>query len=337
MAVLRIIAVAVGADNNEMTIKSRRDLRELKRLKVRPYLRGLVQGLQARGKKLRTDYTIEFRQRKPTAMNNAAAFGTPVGANGDVIFCMSTTVVKAAADLFPPTAVPPIPIVGIVSDYHVETNTAGTRFDAIANVCGVSAQRTQTARQCFQRFLTAVPALTEVKVPARVAGDYGPSDRALADVTDEAAKRGITCTPLRFSNAQELETALAGLAARDPDKDDANTGVLILPIDICLAHAQEIIDLAQGEKKLPVFFPVPDWVKADASGALGAYGLSQRTCGQLMAERVSVVWRNGNAVPPAPFAKWVDASESAFDFVASSAVASPDELNIDVPDSVPRV
>src|SRR4029078_1598639 len=102
--------------------------------KRRSCLSGVVQALRARGKKLPTDYTIEFRQRKPAAMNNAAAFGTPVGANGDVIFCLSPTVLKPATDLFPPTAVPPIPIVGIVSDYHVETNTAGTRFDAIANV-----------------------------------------------------------------------------------------------------------------------------------------------------------------------------------------------------------
>jgi hypothetical protein len=330
----RIIAVAVANENREITIKTRRDLRELRRLKVRPYLRGLVQGLAARGKKLKADYTLEFRQRRPGAMNTAQAFGSPVA--GDVVFCMSTTVVKAAADVFLPTAVPPIPIVGVVSEPTVETNGAGTTFNNIANLCGISAKRTQRAGDCLERFLRAVPTLTEVKVLARNNNEYPPSDRALQAVTTAGSQRGIRCPALQFSDVGQMETALDNLPTRDTD-DPPTIGVLVLPIDMCLGHAQDIIDIVQGEKKLPLFFPVPDWVKADASGALGGYGVPQRACGELMAERVSVIWRSNNVVPPAPFVRWVDAPDDTFQFAVSAAVASADELNIDIPASIPRV
>jgi ABC-type uncharacterized transport system substrate-binding protein len=325
----RIVAVAIAAENKDITINSRRDLRDLRRVKTRPYLRGLVQGLATRGLKLRKDYVIEFRQRKPSALGTAAAFGNP--ATGDVIFCMSTTVVKAAADLFST-----IPIVGVVSDPTKEANTAGTKFDQIANICGVSARRSQTAGDCFDRFLRTVPTLIEVKVLTKQL--YGPSDRAFDLVNTAATQKGIACTPVPITDAASLETALDNLTVRDPDgPQPAMMGVLVLPIDVCLGHAQEIIDIAQGEKKIPVFFPVPDWVKPNASGALGAYGVSQQTCGEMMAERVSVIWRSGNAVPGSPFVRWVVAPDDTLQWVVSGAVADPDELNIPLSQNVPRI
>ncbi len=327
----RIVAVAVASENKEMTINSRRDLRDLRRVKTRPYLRGLVQGLATRGFKLRKDYVIDFRQRRPNALGNAAAFGNPVA--GDVIFCMSTTVVKGATDI---AALSTIPIVGVVSEPGTETNAAGTRFDQIANICGVSARRIQTAVDCFDRFLKTVPTLTEVKVLAKQG--YGPSDRAFAAVRTAAGQKGITCTEVPITDVASLENALDGLTARDPDGvPPATVGVLVLPIDVCLGHAQEIIDIAQGEKKIPVFFPVPDFVKANASGALGAYGVSQQTCGEMMAERVSVIWRSGNAVPGSPFVRWVPAPDDTLQWVVSGAVADPDELNIPLSPNVPRI
>jgi hypothetical protein len=331
----RVIAVAVAKDERQITIDHRRDLKELRRLKVRPYLRGLVQGLAACGKKLGPDYTIEFRQRRPGQMADAAAFSNPLA--GDVVFCMSTTVVKAAADVFSPTAAPPvIPIVGVVSAPDAEKNTAGTAFSAIANICGVNAKRTQNADKGFLNFLRAIPTLTEVKVLARKDTEYPPSDRALKDVTTAAGKKGIKCTPLQFSDVAGMETLLEGLNPRDP-KVAPTIGVLVLPIDVCLGHAQEIIDLVQGEKKLPTFFPVPDWVRPNGSGAFGAFGVPQRVCGELMAERVNAIWRNGNAVPGGQFEKWVEVAPDAFQFVVSAAIASDDELNIDIPANIPQI
>lgn len=334
MAPKRIVAVAVAKENNKITIRSRRDLKDLRRLKVRPYLRGLVQELEKRGKKLRKDYVIEFQQRKRNAMNNVAAFGNPIP--GDVIFCMSTTVVKAASDLFPANAVPPIPIVGIVSDPALENNAAGTAFSQIANVCGVSAKRVSSAGECLDRFVRAVPTLEEVKVLATTAGVYGPSDRALAAVQQKAKDIGIPCPTIFFADIDALETALGQLTERDPEEQAATSGVLVLPIDLCLGHAQDIIDLVQGEKKLPVFFPVPDWVSSNASGAFGGYGVPQKTCGELMAERVSVIWRNANTIP-ANLQRWIDAPNEAFVFLVSGAVADAQELNIDLPAGIPRI
>ena len=306
----RIVAVSVAHKNAKLRIRKLEDLRELRGLKVRPYLRGLIQGLNRRGYKIGDYYEIDFRQRRPNALNNAAAFGTPVA--GDVIFCMSTTVVKAAADLFPATANPPIPIVGVVSAPGVETNgaTPPVRLDQIANICGVSAKRSQTADTCFNNFYKTVPSLKEVKILHKTG--YGPSEAAKTLVEGAAQPKGVTITPIAVTDAASVEAALDGLNERDPIWNPT-VGIQVLPIDVCLAHAREIIDIAQGEKKLPTFFPVPDWVTSDVSSALGAYGVSQRTSGKLMAERVDAIWRNGDQVPTGTFVRWVDAPEAAFE------------------------
>ena len=327
----RILAVSVAEKKADFEIKKPGQLRELRRAKVRPYLRGLVQGLNRRNHQLGKDYIIHFRQRRD--VTTAGTFDLPHPSDPCLVFCTSTTVVRAAASVFPPT-VPapgsPIPIVGIVSEPGPPPTGEG--FDTIANICGVSAKRSQTADECFNRFFRTVPTIKQLKVLHKPG--YGPSIRALSLVQAAATAKGVTATQMDASSVAQLESALDGLTERDPDKDpDPTVGVQILPVDLFLGHAQEIIDLVQGEKKLPTFFPVPDWVKPDVSSALGAYGVSQRRCGQLMAERVDAIWKANNTVPAA--GRWVFAPEEAFEFVASAAAA--EELNIELYPSIPRV
>jgi len=201
---------------------------------------------------------------------------------------MSTTVMKAAQNVI--TGTQP-PIVGIVSAPTLETTVSGVAFIAVPNLFGVSAKRSQTANKCFECFLRAVPSLTEVKVLHKPG--YRPSDEAknLVEAAAGAKVPPITVTPITVTTAAALENVLDTLPVRDPDHDGGNPpiGVQVLPVDVCLGHAQEIIDLVQGEKMLPVFFPVPDWVTPDTSSALGAYGVWQRRCGVLRAERVAAV------------------------------------------------
>jgi hypothetical protein len=327
----KILAVAIAAKDHELIINSQRDLKELRRAKVRPYLRGLVQNLRMRGKKLGTHYEIIFRQRE-----NPGTAGTfTVPADPTVILCMSTRVVSAAAAAFAPATNQPI--VGIVS----EPVTEGFDTPANTNICGVSARRVQTADACFERFYRTVPSLQEVKILVKTG--YGPSNRALALVQAAAKKKFVATSTLDASTVANLETSLNGLAIRDPSVAPS-IGVLVLPIDVCLGHAQDIIDLAQGEKRLPTFFPVTDWVKRDPSSALGGYGVPQRRCGELMAERVVAIWRNGNRVPPvttgAPpvptgFVKWIEAADDDLEFSVSGEAA--EDLNIDLDASIPRV
>jgi hypothetical protein len=66
-----ILAVAIETLRNlDIDIKSPRDLEELRRLKVRPYLRGRHKGLAARGRKLgdNVGYKFHFRQRSVASL-----------------------------------------------------------------------------------------------------------------------------------------------------------------------------------------------------------------------------------------------------------------------------
>jgi hypothetical protein len=336
MAVKKIVAVGVAEDrgNDEAVIGSGKRSKGIKKMKVRPYIQGLIQGLDALGQRLGPDYVIHFRQRE-VANLNAATFARPGGTGGApyVIFCMSTNVVRAAANVFP--AASNQPIVGIVSEPSIER--AGTPaapggiFDTLTNICGISAQRSQTSDACYERFLRAVPTLRTVHVLHMP--NYGPSERALTLVRNAVAPpQQLDVVNLR--DAAHLMQDLNPLPQQDPDSA-TNHGVLVLPIDVCLGHAQEIIDFVQQGKGMPAFFPVPDWVRSDASGAFGAYGLSQRQCGMLMAERVQAIWANNGTVPGGGFARWKTAPKEAFDFLVSAAVA--DDQNIQLDSSIPRV
>jgi hypothetical protein len=338
MPVKRIVAVGVAEDrgNQEAIIGSGKRSKGIKKMKVRPYIQGVIQGLDAFGQRLGLgkDYVIHFRQRE-VANLNAATFARPAGTGTDpyVIFCMSTNVVRAAANLFPPASNQPI--VGIVSEPDIEragTPAApGAIFNTLTNICGISARRVQSAGRCYERFVRAVPTLRTVHVLHMP--NYGPSERALVQVGNAVAyPQQLDVVNLR--DAAHLIQDLNGLPEQDPDSA-TNHGVLVLPIDVCLGHAQEIIDFVQQEKGMPAFFPVPDWVRSDTSGAFGAYGLSQRQSGMLMAERVQAIWANNGTVPGGAFARWKTAPEEAFDFLVSAAVA--EDQNIQLDSSIPRV
>jgi hypothetical protein len=123
-----------------------------------------------------------------------------------------------------------------------------------------------------------------------------------------------------------------------------NTGVLVLPVDLFFAAAGGtggIIDLAQNtglgtaQQKLPTFFFAPDWVQQNPTlSALGAYGVPQFRCGQLMAERVDRVWKHG--VPTNPNNRWIKAQNSDFQWVTNATVAKNFQYtaNINGPDKV---
>jgi hypothetical protein len=90
-----------------------------------------------------------------------------------------------------------------------------------------------------------------------------------------------------------------------------------------------IIDIAQGQKNLPTFFPVTDWVTSAQNSALGGYGVPQRTCGQLMSGFVDkIVWGQSN---PGTL-KVESASDDAFEWAVSKQAAKA--LNIKIPNVI---
>jgi len=322
MAMKTILAVAVGP-HKDILFDSQASRARLGG--ARPYIEGLIDGLASRHRQLGTDYVIDYRERdqQTLASNGTAAGVFKLGSeseDGVVIFAMSTTVVQAAQN-----ATQSIPIVANVSEPQ------GDKVRQASNICGVSGRRSQTAGECFERFLATVPTLKKVMVLHNP--NYGPSNRAWDLVQAAANKRGVSASPVLVKSRADIEKMLAEMEARDIQKP-AEIGVQVLPVDFCLGAAPRIIEVAQQQKNLPTFFPVTDWVKQDPPSALGGYGVPQRRCGELMSEHVEqILWRNA-AVSGLGHK---DAPPDAFEWVASRAAAKA--LNIVLPSTglLPRI
>jgi hypothetical protein len=143
-----ILAVAVGNPSNDHVFDDTTpDLRT-----VRPYVKGLISWLANQTDpptpdnglpkyNIGTDYKIVYRER--AVGNLPEAFLDAVILPADLIFCMSTSVAKAA-DAFSKVYAPSKPIVAIVSDPFSEG------FGD--NVCGVSASRDRLAISCYTKY-----------------------------------------------------------------------------------------------------------------------------------------------------------------------------------------
>jgi ABC-type uncharacterized transport system substrate-binding protein len=272
----------------------------------------LVEGLKRRGYRFCTgasanEFVIHFHLTDVAGLSNIDTFRHAPGQNPDVIFCMSTAVVRGAGghNLG-------VPIVGIVSEPQQE----GFNVDPY---CGVSAQRVQKAGECFNNFRRAVPALTKIFVLGN--SDNTVSDRAMQEVTTAAQNAGnFPIEAIDITPAHNLRNRLRNQL---PDRAANLHGLLVLPVDLFLGNARAIINIAQVEKQVPSFFPVPDWVKPRDNSALGAYGVSQRRCGVMMAEQVHLALTTGI---PSGAARWIMAQEYDFDFLTSAEAATA--LNI---------
>lgn len=289
-------AVAVGDPaNSRMISNATTDC-----VGVRQYILGLIAGLNALDTtpptqyQLGTDYQIDYRESPPGQLN--AAFST----TDPLIFAMSTTVVGAAQ-----TFTSTIKIVGIVSDPHDQG------FDGSTNIYGVSAQRHQQAKGCFNAFVNTVvnPSFQNVVVLSNTA--YKPSDHALDQIRQEAKNLGMPVpTVLPYDPTQTVANWLTTLSLATLPVQPPNTGLLVLPVDLFFGNADDhpdgtpgIINLAQNiglgvnQQKLPAFFFATDWVRQYPTptkpSALGGYGVPQYKCGQLMAERVDYARKGG--------------------------------------------
>lgn len=125
---------------------------------MRQYIKGLVDGMvddcgwtlsNAAGPK---NFFINYWEITEATLNTAAGQERVFG--GDVIFAMSSTVVRAAQGYNTTSGEQPIDIVGIVSDPQQEG------FFTDPHICGYSARRHQTAGTVLRNFVnSATPSL----------------------------------------------------------------------------------------------------------------------------------------------------------------------------------
>jgi ABC-type uncharacterized transport system substrate-binding protein len=293
-----ILAVAVGPDIPNLQIVNH----EYDRSIVRPYIEGLILGKKGI---LGKDYIINYRQGD--VQNLGALFGGPK----DVIFCMSIPVVHAAQrDQRDQTT--KTPIVGNVSDPHEES------FDRADYICGVSANRFQTADACLQHFLDAVPSLTDLWAY------HNPDNRSSNHSRDKAKPiadaRHKVWHDVLVRHPADAKHRMHEIPTRNTSTAPTS-GIFAIPVDTNFASARTIIE-TQNSSNEPAWFGSPDWV---VDGAFGGYGASQLICGKYMAERVDFALSNK---VPLPNPRWTTIAASDFEWLVNAQTAK--KLQIDI-------
>jgi hypothetical protein len=279
-----ILAVAVGNPANDQTF----DTPNPNLSTVRPYIKGLVSWLANQPDpptpdstlskyKIGVDYKIVYRERDVGSLPDA--FPEAVSLPADLIFCMSTSVAKAA-DAFTKVYAPSKPIVAIVSDPFSEL------FGD--NVCGVSASRDRLASHCLRQFKKKNPNVNRVYALHR--DGYAPSIKAKGWIG------GKKVTTVAIADGDNIRTKIEDILQNAPPK----SGFLILPADRFFGSANDIVQWT-GTK--PTFWSTPDF----PAGSFGGYGFKQELCGQFMGERVANIWTSQDSGDPSvmPDPKWV--------------------------------
>jgi ABC-type uncharacterized transport system substrate-binding protein len=314
MAMKTILALAVG----DPSVSQRLVDPKAPLYGVRPYILGLIKGLQDLGYSLGGDYTIDYRHHWYDDVMSGLAFkdlGQP-----DLIYAMSTTVMRKAGD-----NTKGIPIVFANCSDHEAEPYVQKRL-----ATGFSARRSQTAHRCFERFLATVPTLKEVHVLHKTG--YDPSDLALTLVVNSKQNnhKNVELKIMQIKNHSEIEEKLSSLDARRP----AEQGILVLPVDVFFGAAPTIIKLGH-DRHLPTFFPVTDWVMPKPPSALGGYGIPQKKCGRRSAELVDRILWKGEGLPNLP--PVIDGADHDFEWVVSSCAAEALKISLADIGAHPRI
>jgi ABC-type uncharacterized transport system substrate-binding protein len=165
-----------------------------------------------------------------------------------------------------------------------------------------------------------VPTLKEVFILHK--SDYDPSDQAVQLIEKAAAAKHVETKVIEVTSLSDLQEQLSRLPERHLGAK-ATIGLQVAPADLLFATTPWIIKHVQEAKRLPVFFPVTDWVPS----GLGGYGVPQFRCGERTADHVDkILWPE----PDKAFApEVVEAVSSDFEWAVSRAAAKA--LQLDIP------
>lgn len=284
IAMKTILAIAVGKSSRELIFdQPNADLSA-----VRPYIKGLKDWLgQATHTDpddplprsvMGTDYRIVYRER--TVDDLGSAFAGALALPTHLIFCMSTSVARAASAWTAANS-PTLPIVAIVSDPFGEASFG-------PNVCGASASRDRLAISGFKKFKKRG---NIKKVYALARAGYSPSDKASAWLGKKVEDF------IYVADTDDIQDAINHIP------NVADRGLLVLPADRFFAFADDIV---QWTGSMPTFWSAPDY---PMDPSFGGYGIAQNTCGRFLAERVASIWKNESAgqtgLNAIPNPKWV--------------------------------
>jgi putative ABC transport system substrate-binding protein len=313
----RILAVAVGLDPESGAAAVRRNIVGSGRTEaVRPYVTGLIAGLERLGLKAGTDFQIDYATSAPQGLKKLIKTAIDES-RPDAIFAMSTSAVKAAMSVTKDIQIVFPSISDPVADGVVKSCAAPGN-----NATGVRAMRSQSAPECLELFKATVPSLR--KVLGLHKPSYGPATRAMKGLRLAAKRARVTFTPLLVRSHQEIAAKLGALSQSGKD-GKPEVGVLALPDDLVLSAWRRIAELGK-ERRLPTFFPVTDWVRNDGPSMLAGFGVPQRTCGEAAAPFMYKVLK-GVPAKDLPVKR-----AGGFEWAVNKAVAGA--IGVGIPDSV---
>lgn len=312
----RILAVAVDSTPTKNCAVVRSMIKADRVKEARPYIAGLIAGLERLGHKRGVDFEIDYVTCEPADLKKGVKAAIDAE-KPDAIFAMSTSTLKAAM-----SATKTIPIVFPSISDPTEDGVVKSSAVPGTNATGVRALRRQTSHECLELFKATVPSLR--KVYGLHKPNYGPAIRALTEVKRAAKRARVTFTPVPVKSRKEIADKLSALkqtgAAGKPE-----VGVMALADDLVLSAWRGISELCQ-EKRLPTFFPVTDWVRAASPSPLAGYGVPQAACGEQAALHMDKVLKG---VPP----KDIPVKRAGgFEWAVSKAVAKA--IGLTIPDTV---
>jgi putative tryptophan/tyrosine transport system substrate-binding protein len=270
----RILAIAVGLDpNNNSCAVWKNIIGSSQTVPTRPYVTGLIDGLQALGLQPGIDFQIDYATCDPKGLGKFVK-NTLDEANTDAMFAMSTTAVKAAM-----AASKKVPIVFPSISDPVDDGVVKSSAAPGKNATGIQAMRRHTADQCVTLFKVTVPSLRTIYAFHKP--HYGPATRAYKNIKKEAKRVHVKFKRVLVQSHDEIEKELRKLSP-NTGKNGPKNGVLVLPDDLVLSAWPKITKIA-GENKMPTFFPVTDWVRDATPSALAGFGVPQQTCGKMAA------------------------------------------------------
>lgn len=314
----KILAIAVDSTPTKSCSVIRGLIKSDRVKEARPYVAGLIAGLERLGHKRGVDFEIDYVTCEPAALKKGVKAAIDED-KPDAIFAMSTSTLKAAMAVTKDISIVFPSISDPMDDGVVKSCAAPGK-----NATGIRAMRRQTADECLELFKATVPSLRVVHALHKP--NYGPATRAMTNLKRAAKRAGVKLNPVLVKSHKEIAAKLSALAQTGA-AGRPEVGVLVLPDDLVLSAWRGISERAQ-EKRLPTFFPVTDWVRAGSPSALAGFGVPQAACGEQAALHMHKVLQG------APAKDLPVKRAGGFEWAVSRTVAQA--IGLTLPDSVIR-
>ncbi len=276
---------------------------------VRPFVKGLIDGLGHFDFKGGTDFDLDFLETTPPSLNRAVLDQLKSAAEQkksyDVIFPIASTTLQAAlsatATLQPEKPDERTPIVFPNISDPVDEGAVNSLDAPGKNATGVSLLRRQLAPECLKRFKSRVPTLRTVHVLHQA--HYLPALLAKIEVQKTADALGIDLVPHIVSNEADIKAIVSALTQKGAS-GKPDVGLLLIPDDLVASQVSVIAEEAR-KNDIPTFSYVIEHVDPDHPdrGIHAAYGVSQATAGMAAAGYVAKIFK-GKKPKELPVRQW---------------------------------